>query len=217
MTEARRRAAIPSSSFGHEVARTWRLLGDALSQGLDRVFELSGKTAIRRRWQLLVLVVMCVVIGIGLHVMLAGRAAATAAMAGEAGDLSIQLTFAAWRIVLLLGIAASLGLHFAGAFVADVFELKDSRVAWRFVSRLVSGTAPELLHLHGGKVADSDRTSPSLQIGGPAIVLTDDETAALFEKPDGTPRVVGPTSASSRNGRSAAGVWLDGFERLREP
>jgi hypothetical protein len=39
-------------------------------------------------------------------------------------------------------------------------------------------------------------------------VIVEYDTAAVFEKPDGTPHVVGP---------DGGGAWLEGFERLREP
>ncbi len=53
----------------------------------------------------------------------------------------------------------------------------------------------------------SNRRSPLLLIGGPGYVAISADSAALFEHPNGTPRVLGPTR----------GRWhqIEGFERLR--
>jgi hypothetical protein len=49
-------------------------------------------------------------------------------------------------------------------------------------------------------------------------VVVDDDTAALFERPDGTTHVVGSSELSANGGgRHGVGISLDGFERLREP
>jgi hypothetical protein len=101
--------------------------------------------------------------------------------------------------------------------VVDIFELKDARVAWRFVSRLAAGAPPDVLHLREGRLADGDRNSPMILIGGPGRVVLDYDTSVLFEKPDGTPHVVGAADGISRKDGGDSEVALDGFERLREP
>jgi len=122
------------------------------------------------------------------------------------------------RTILIIGIAASMGWHNAGRFLADVFELRDPRIAWRFISRLAMGAGEEVLYLRQGRISEADRNSPIIQIGGPGRVFVDYDTAALFERPDGMPHVVG-AAHSSDHGRTAAaaGTELEGFERLREP
>jgi len=121
------------------------------------------------------------------------------------------------RIIIVIGIAVSAALHIAGRFLSDIFELKDARVAWRFIDRLAAGTEEELLHLREGRIVDADKDSAIVHIGGPGRVIVDFDTAALFEKPDGTPHVVGSVEGSEKRGGQSSGFVLEGFERLREP
>ena len=52
---------------------------------------------------------------------------------------------------------------------------------------------------------------PTYLIGGPGKVIVDLDSVTLFERPDGTPRVIGPT-ANQQLGRAT----LQGFERFRQ-
>ncbi len=123
-----------------------------------------------------------------------------------------------WRILLLLGISISLAVHFAGLFLADIFELSDARVAWKYIERLAAGTQADVLHIREGRLTDENRKSTVIQIGGPGRVVVDDDFAVLFEKPDGTPHVAGAWDpAGGGRSRAPAAVELEGFERLREP
>ncbi len=65
-------------------------------------------------------------------------------------------------------------------------------------------------------MSEESLDSPVLLIGGPGVVIAEFDSAALFEKPDGTPHVIGLASAVPDAG-GKANVILDGFERLREP
>ena len=62
-----------------------------------------------------------------------------------------------------------------------------------------------VLSIVGGEIRD--RRSPLLLIGGPGYVFISADSAALFEKPDGTSRVLGPTSERLH--------LIEGFERVR--
>jgi hypothetical protein len=48
-------------------------------------------------------------------------------------------------------------------------------------------------------------------IGGPGKVIVDLDSVAVFEKPDGTPHIIGPTAKEPR-----ARAALEGFERFRQ-
>lgn len=218
MTRRVKRLPVSSNNVGSELHRLWRLVLESASRQLDRSFELTAAGASRRRAQVAVFVVLftglAFVLHGGLRAALGGEGVSAQGIPGWASDALLT----AWRILLILGIATSLSVHFAGRFVADIFELKDLRVAWKFVDGLARGASAEVIHLRGGHLSETANNSPIIQIGGPGRVVVDYDTAALFEKPDGTPHVVGaPEARANRDSRPRSGVTLDGFERLREP
>ena len=189
-----------------------------LTRQLNQIFSLSSAGSGRRRLQTLFSVLVFAVASFGAHVALQLQLRSFAGPVMDLADLMPVAFITGLRIILIVGIAASIGLHIAGRFLADIFELKDARVAWRYVGRLAAGTGEEVVHLREGRIADADRQSPILQIGGPGRVFVDYDTAALFEKADGTPHVVGSSDGSANGaGGLATGTVLEGFERLREP
>jgi hypothetical protein len=104
-----------------------------------------------------------------------------------------------------------IALQTAANYLADVFELDDPSVARRFVQAVALTGSNETIRITQGNVLQEHKKSPTFLIGGPGRVLVDMDSAALFEKPDGTPRVIGPT------GKETGGkARLDGFERFRQ-
>ena len=118
------------------------------------------------------------------------------------------------RLLLILSIPVFIAIEMAGNYITDIFELEDPSVAWKFIGEISLGGASEVLHIRDGKVAEEDRDSPIVLIGGPGHVQVEFDTAVLFEKPDGTPHVIGPVVTKSEEKNPAI---LEGFERLREP
>ncbi len=104
-----------------------------------------------------------------------------------------------------------IALHAAANYLADVFELDDPRVARHFVQAVALTGSNESIRISNGVVLEEDKNSPVYLIGGPGRVLVNMNSAALFERPDGTPRVI-PADANPANRR----VRLDGFERFRQ-
>ncbi len=104
-----------------------------------------------------------------------------------------------------------IALHAAANYLADVFELDDPRVARHFVQAVALTGSDELIHISKGQVLEEDKKSPVYLIGGPGRVQVDMDSAALFERPDGTPRVI-PSDENPANRT----VRLDGFERFRD-
>lgn len=90
-------------------------------------------------------------------------------------------------------------------YLADVFE-RSEEVTRKFVIQAAFGTSYNTIHIRQGKVAEEDQDSPMIQIGGPGYVVVELDSAVLFERPDGTPHVVGPTDRTV----------IDGFERIRQ-
>ncbi len=101
-----------------------------------------------------------------------------------------------------------IALQTAANYLADIFELEDPSVARHFVSAVALTGSNHTMRISRGDVYEEHKKQPIHLIGGPGRVLVDMDSAALFEKPDGTPRVIGPTT----RGRAS----LDGFERFRQ-
>lgn len=94
----------------------------------------------------------------------------------------------------------------AAIYLADVFEESDLAVARHFVMEAAFGRGYRTLNIKQGAVNEEDaKSSTIIKIGGPGYVQTDLDSAALFERPDGTPHVILP-------GRKEI---IDDFERLR--
>jgi len=104
-----------------------------------------------------------------------------------------------------------IALQSAALYLADVFELEDVRVARRFVRGVALSGSNETIRISQGGIPEESRELPTYLIGGPGKVIVDLDSVALFEKPDGTPRVIGPT-AKQQLGRAT----LEGFERFRQ-
>lgn len=104
-----------------------------------------------------------------------------------------------------------IALQSAAIYLADIFELEDVSVARKFVNEVALSGSDETIRIAQGNVFEEHRSSPVFLIGGPGKVIVDIDSVALFEKPDGTPRVIGPT------GKEPGGkATLDGFERFRQ-
>lgn len=89
-------------------------------------------------------------------------------------------------------------------YLADIFE--ESQVTARqFVMEAAFGRGYTTLHIRNGKVVEDDHNLTIIKIGGPGYVQVDLDSAVLFEKPDGTPHVIGPTAKEI----------IDDFERIR--
>ncbi len=208
----------PSSGFQFEIRRLGSLTERWVTYQLNRFFDLSIRGGQRRAlWGALLLVIFWTV-GMGAHIWFAHALPFSLEAGGRVLGLSSQAPLYAVQIMLVMGIAASVALRAAGELLADVFELRDAGVGWSFVRRVAAGDPSETLHLREGKVADGDRDSPMFLIGGPGRVYADADTAAVFERADGTPHVVGPPAQGRRSSDEAgSAVLVDGFERIREP
>ena len=210
----------PRSSTGLrvETRRLGSLVRKYLTQDLNRLLDLTSAGAGRRRLWILFCVLLFAVVAFGAHAFLRMQLHSPAISAPDLASLLPLGLLTGLRVLLLVGIAASLGLQASGRFLADIFELKDPRVAWTYIGRLAAGAGGDVIHLSEGRVADRDRNSPIIQIGGPGRVVVDYDTAALFERPDGTPHVVGAADRDGNRSRTDQNaVMLGGFERLREP
>jgi hypothetical protein len=104
-----------------------------------------------------------------------------------------------------------IALQSAAIYLADVFELDDVSIARSFIWEVALTGSDETMRITQGDILAEHRTSSNYLIGGPGRVVVDLDSVALFEKPDGTPRIIGPT------GKEPGGkATLDGFERFRQ-
>ncbi len=99
--------------------------------------------------------------------------------------------------------------HFAANYLADIFEIEDIDIARKFISEVALQGGNNELHISISKMDEKEiEKSPIVRIGGPGYVTVELDTALLLEKPDGRPRVIGPTYSGK--------AVLDGFERIRD-
>lgn len=106
----------------------------------------------------------------------------------------------------------------AAIYLDDIFELDNTvgmgvgmKVARDFIWEVALSGSDETIRIQQGEISEQHRLSSNYLIGGPGRVIVDIDSVALFEKPDGTPHVIGPTGGQPR-GRAT----LDGFERFRQ-
>lgn len=99
-------------------------------------------------------------------------------------------------------------LQAAAIYLADIFELEKVEIARDFIRQVALTGSNHKITIGKGDIIDKDKNSPVFLIGGPGKVVVELDTAALFEKPNGQPRVIGPTIGGK--------AVLDGFERFRQ-
>lgn len=101
-----------------------------------------------------------------------------------------------------------IALQAASIYLADIFEIDKPEIARDFIIQVALTGSRNKIRIGNGEVADSDKNSPIYLIGGPGQVVVELDTAALFERPNGQPRVIGPTVKGK--------ATLEGFERFRQ-
>ncbi len=99
-------------------------------------------------------------------------------------------------------------LQAAATYLADIFEIEQIEIAREFIRQVALTGGHHSIRIGQGEVAEADKKSPIYLIGGPGQVVVELDTAALFEKPNGKPRVIGPTVKGK--------ATLEGFERFRQ-
>ena len=103
-----------------------------------------------------------------------------------------------------------IALQAAALYLADIFELENVSIARGFIWSVALSGSEETIRVSQGGISEEARHSPTFLIGGPGKVIVDLDSVAMFEKPDGTPHIIGPTAKEPR-----ARATLDGFERFR--
>jgi hypothetical protein len=115
------------------------------------------------------------------------------------------------RHVLAISIPVFMAIRIATAYLADIFEMEDESIASRFITGSAFSTTYHRLTIENNDVAEKDRSSPILRVGGPGWIQVNLENVAVFEKADGEPHLIGPTVNKPGNVDT-----IQSFERLRE-
>ena len=201
------------SAWSLEVKRFKELFNRWLDYHVDRFFDLSIKGPNYRSKRVFLLRLTFIVVGLIMEILFYSFSNLFLGKPTQpfTGFLSLVIVtiLAFFRLLFILLIPMYIGIEMGGNYITDIFELDDPSVAWKFIGEISLGGASEVLHIRDGKIAESDKDSPIVLIGGPGRVEVEFDTAVLFEKPDGTPHVIGPADMKAKT--------LDGFERLREP
>lgn len=167
-------------------------------------FETTRASGSRRRWLL---------------ILLAAFLWARSAIAAHPLVISENLTndlftypfealFAAdiFRHILVIATVFWLSLQLAASYMDDVFELGDPSIAEKYILQAAFASVYSTIRISDGRIEKEHLNSPIARIGGPGLVRVNLDSVALFEKADGTPRIIGPTHTPA---------VLDRFERLR--
>ncbi len=226
----------PASAPRPETAfqRERRLLGELSARLLDallnRMFDLRPERAARRRSYLVVLFLLSGVgislyyyppvewfsrIGNLINILLSQTSTPAQLQAAlEEFRTFFYKVLVDPRILQYLPVFLApffIALHSAAIYLADIFELEDVSIARQFIWNVALGGSSATIRIQEGEIAEESRESPVVKIGGPGHVVVALDSAALFERADGTPHVIGPTGALP-GGKAT----LEGFERFRQ-
>ncbi len=117
------------------------------------------------------------------------------------------------RLIPLLLAPYFISIQVAAIYLADIFNLEESQVpvARRHIREVALGGSDETIRFKEGAIVEESKKSANFLIGGPGKVVVELDTVVVFELPDGTPRVIGPTGNEKKHQ-----VIIEGFERFRE-
>ena len=190
-------------AFQQETESSSGWLAETVRIIVDWLFACDQRAAHRR---LMIFLLSALFLWFGLAVLLVLQRPASASLLNDL--LSALFSFQILRHFLVIGLAFWLAVLITAVYLDDVFELENLSIAQRFILGAAFSLFYGRISIRNGAVSPHHLDSPIVQIGGPGVVDVHLENAALFEKVDGIPRVVAPTSDRS--------LILDGFERLRQ-
>jgi hypothetical protein len=232
MTTAATVSPLGETALQKELELSGELSARLLDTFLNRIFDLRPDRAARRKWYLILLLILSAFLitlthdnySLGLwaqymrdiFLYLFNRDYAATYVGNPFGKF-LRFVWQAFtdpytlQYLPILLAPFFIALQSAAIYLADVFELDDVRVARRFVRGVALSGSNETIRISQGGISEESREVPTYLIGGPGKVIVDLDSVALFEKPDGTPRVIGPTAKDPRGSAT-----LGGFERFRQ-
>lgn len=117
-----------------------------------------------------------------------------------------------WPLPILVILPFFIGVEAAVVYIRSLYGVKWW-TAFRFLLGAAFGVTLYRLRIQKGKQPDSV-TNPMLRIGGPGLVQVKDDSIAIFERPDGSPYVVGPTTRPLFSIMGLEYAPIQGFDRL---
>lgn len=115
------------------------------------------------------------------------------------------------RLIPLLLAPYFISIQVTAIYLADIFNLEEVPVARRHIREVALGGSDETIRFKEGNIVEESKKSANFLIGGPGKVVVELDTVVVFELPDGTPRVIGPTGNEKKHQ-----AIIEGFERFRE-
>jgi hypothetical protein len=205
--------------FREQLGRIWNCI-------LNRAFELTVRGSQRRNRALIFLfLLLCFIFTLGAHplgewrvqISLLFQYLFNPEFAQAAPNTITQFFNFAFGAVLapetlrylpIFLLPYIFALRAAATYLADIFEIENLNIASDFIVQVALTGSRKSIRIGKGDVVDSDKDSPIYLIGGPGQVVVELDTAALFEKPNGQPHIIGPTVKGK--------AILEGFERFRQ-
>lgn len=128
----------------------------------------------------------------------------------------IKAMFAAdiFRHVLAISIPIFLAVRISTLYLKDIFEVERERTAFRFITRAAFALWYQRIVIENGSIRPKDEDTPLYRIGGPGLVQVNLENLAVFERMDGQPHIIPPTTR--RRIIFPFAEVLESFERLRD-
>ena len=188
-----------------EKKRAVKKRNNFLDSFLNPLFKLDKETAQKRSLLLLVFIPSIFILWGLLEFSTLLRGMDVSDIVGR------DVLFVFFRFALVFIPPYFIAIRLASRYLSDIFELKDYSIARKFIYQAAFASKYEAITIKDGYVADKDKNSPIIKIGGPGKINVDLHSVVLFEKTDGRPHVIGPTS----DVKDDANV-LDAFERYRE-
>jgi hypothetical protein len=215
----------PESALRKEARVFQEQIGRLIDCFLNRIFDLTERGASRRRRMLFFLLPL---LGI-LFLLLSAREWATQftrffayLLSSEYRALAPADTLPQFflflgdalfgpetpRILPLVILSFVIAREAAARYLDDIFELGRVDIARDFIMQVALTGNRKHIRIREGQIHPDDVDSPIHRIGGPGQVEVALDSVALFERPDGRPRIIGPTV----DGKAT----LESFERLRQ-
>jgi hypothetical protein len=232
MTTAATVSPLGETALQKELELSGELSARLIDTFLNRIFDLRPDRAARRKWYLIFLLVLTAFLITLTHdnyalslwaqymrdifLYLFNRDYAATYVGNPFGKF-LRFVWQAFtdpytlQYLPILLAPFFIALQSAALYLADVFELDDVRVARRFVRGVALSGSNETIRISEGGISEESLQLPTYLIGGPGKAIVDLDSVALFERPDGTPRVIGPTAKQSLGRATVAG-----FERFRQ-
>ncbi len=107
-----------------------------------------------------------------------------------------------FKHVLVGGLVFWLAYRAAAIYLDDIFELKNVRIAEKFIRQSAFASQYDVIEIKNGEVALKDQESPIFLIGGPGMIRVYLENAAVFERIGGMPHVIEPTTKKKGGNKS---------------